>query len=314
MSNLRSLLLPWYRWATHFQRSVAARRFTASRAWPAAILFYHRVADHTPNPWTISTNRFLQQLDFIESIADFASLDDVRLEQRSSQRDRLKVAITFDDGYSENFQTMFPELTRRAIPCTYFVATDYVERGEAFPHDVARGKPLRPHSITEIQSMADAGIQMGGHTRSHLDLGQSWSFERLQTELKDSRKKLQDWTGQPIDYFAFPYGLPHNISQAAIDMVLEAGYRCFVSAYGGWNFPNGEDYHLTRFHGDPCTEALRNWLTLDPRHLRRNDSFEFTLPTTSPVDDRVEEQPVVAFPSVQTPSFQPTNLPTSSIP
>jgi peptidoglycan/xylan/chitin deacetylase (PgdA/CDA1 family) len=280
---------------------VFARQFEASRKWPAAILFYHRVADHTNNPWTIDRKRFSEQLDLVDSIADFASLDEIRREQRDKVRTRLKVAITFDDGYADNMEWAIPEMIRRNIPCTYFVSTDFVLRNVPFPHDVKRGRPLRANSIAEILQMAKAGIQIGGHTRSHLDLGREWSKERLRSELCDSRKELQDWTGQPVDYFAFPYGMLHNISQSAIDMVIEAGYRAFMSAYGAWNYPTGDDFHLTRFHGDPCTEALRNWLTLDPRRLEPRCVLDY----------QTSDRSVVVEQSIDT---QPQNASKSSVP
>ncbi len=134
-----------------------------------------------------------------------------------------------------------------------------METGAPFKHDLARREPLAVNTKSEIREMADAGIEIGGHTATHLDLGLNWPRERLIEELSDSRKKLQDWTGQPISFFAFPFGLVKNISQAAIDMVAEAGYVGFLSAYGAWNFPGRDDFHLGRFHGDPCTSAVRDW-------------------------------------------------------
>ncbi len=267
MSYLHQVGLPVYRWATQANRSILARQFTAAQKWPAAILFYHRVADHTKNPWTIARKQFSKHLALVDSIASFATLDEIRYDQRNKARTKLKVAITFDDGYADNLDWAIPELIRRKIPCTYFVSTDYALRNIPFPHDVQRGHALRANSIAQILELAKAGIQIGGHTRSHLDLGRDWPKERLRSELCDSRKQLQDWSGQSIDYFAFPYGMVHNISQAAIDIVIEAGYQAFMSAYGAWNFPTGDDFHLQRFHGDPCTERLHNWLTLDPRRM-----------------------------------------------
>ncbi len=306
MSFIRQCALPFYRWATQAKREVFARRFTASQQWPAAILFYHRVANQENNPWTISQKHFSEHLDFVDSIADFSSLDEIRQDQRDKTRLSLKIAITFDDGYADNMDWAIPELIRREIPCTYFVSTDFVEGNLSFPHDVERGLALRPNSIAEIRQMAEAGIQIGGHTRSHLDLGRAWTVERLRSELIDSRKKLQDWTGQSVDYFAFPYGLLHNISQPAIDVVIEAGYQAFLSAYGAWNFPNGEDTHLTRFHGDPCAEAVRNWLTLDPRHMEPRSSLVYSKPNSSNgVDstrsDTEKSMPghVISFPSIE---------------
>jgi peptidoglycan/xylan/chitin deacetylase (PgdA/CDA1 family) len=268
-----------FTWATGSQRRRLAKVFDAKRNWPAAILFYHRVADVTPNPWTISERGFADQLDLFADLGTFASLQEIQAEQHSGVRDRLKIAVTFDDGYRDNLQYAIPLMQSRKVPCTYFVTTDNVERGIPFPHDVERGKPLAVHTPSEIRDLADAGIEIGGHTATHLDLGKIWSRDRLLVELRDSRRKLQDWSGQPVNYFAFPFGLMKNISQAAIDIVVEAGYRGFVSAYGAWNHPGHDDFHLTRFHGDPCTAALRNWLTLDPRKINEPSQLRYTRST-----------------------------------
>ena len=299
MSILRRIALPIYRWSTRSKRAEFARRFDETQKWPAAILFYHRVADRIQNTWSIDCARFKEQLDLIGSLGSFASLDEIRMEQLSGRRDRLKVAITFDDGYRENMDTAIPELLRRKIPCTYFVATDFVEYSRPFPQDIQRGHHLPPNSKEEIRTIADLGIEIGGHTRSHLDLGQEWPTEKLRSELCDSRKKLQDWTGQSIDYFSFPYGLIHNISQAAIEMIAETGYKAFVSALGLWNVPGGDSFHLPRMHGDPCTEALRNWLTLDPRRIERQSPLRYEMPAlfNDPLLTR-RTLPANSFPSI----------------
>ncbi len=291
MSIFRQFVLPIYRWSTRSKRAELARRFEVTQQWPAAILFYHRVSNQFPNPWSMNRNCFREQLDLIDTIGTFASIDEIRQEQLDGTRDHLKIAITFDDGYSENMDWAIPELVLRNIPCTYFVATDYIENAEPFPHDLQRGRPLTPNTKAEIREMANLGIQIGGHTRSHLDLGQEWPTERLRSELCDSRKKLQDWTGQSIDYFSFPFGLSNNISQSAIDMVAQAGYKAFASAIGGWNFPGSDEFHLPRFHGDPCTEALRNWLTLDPRKIRQRCVLPYKKPTFSD-DSQAEIQQI----------------------
>ncbi len=122
-------------------------------------------------------------------------LDDVIASQLSGVRDELQIAVTFDDGYSENMDWVIPFLLVHKIPATYFVTTDFVESGRSFPHDVERGQKLLPNTIEHIKEMARNGIQIGGHTASHLDLGKYWSKKVLKREIMDSRKKLQDWDG-----------------------------------------------------------------------------------------------------------------------
>lgn len=266
---VREAALHAYLRMTWKHRRKLSQRFLSRKTFPGAVLFYHRVADSHPNPWTISCSNFRKHLDWLKDRFLFVSLEETIASQRAGMREQPTVHITFDDGYSENALVALPELIRRAIPTTYFVCTKYIEEQIPFPHDLERGTPLPPHTLDELQAFADAGITIGAHSHSHVDFGQPLSRADLQREIVDCRKKLQDWTGQPIDYFAFPYGLPANISQQAIDAVFDAGFKAFMSAAGGFNLPGQDWHHLQRIHADPGMAALMNWLTFDPRKTMR---------------------------------------------
>lgn len=282
MSTLRREIgLTLFRWVTARRRARLSTSFENQKGCPAIVLFYHRVAMQTMNGWSIQKRNFEQHLDWISKYATPASLDEIRESQLLGTRSKLMVAITFDDGYAENCEHAIPRLIELAIPCTYFVATHYVETGEPFQHDRVSGSPLKPNSIEQIQRMADQGVQIGAHSHTHLDFGRPLSDAQLRSEITDVRKRLQDWTGQSIDYFAFPFGLKKNISQEAIDVVFNSGFKCFVSAAGGLNWPGQDANHLQRVHGDPGLASLLNWLTYDPRkiHVASPIQYEFQAPS-----------------------------------
>lgn len=279
---LRETALQAYLHMTWRHRQSLTRRFLARRSFPGAVLFYHRVADTVPNGWTITNKNFVRHLDWLQQHLDFVSLDDTVADQKIGFRERPTVHITFDDGYADNMTAALPELIRRGIPTTYFVTTYFVEAQIPFPHDIALGQPLAPNTVDDIRCLAEAGVVIGAHSHSHIDFGKPLSRADLVREIIDVRKKLQDWTGQSIDYFAFPYGLSCNIVQSAVDAVFEAGYKAFVSAAGGFNFP-GDDYcHLQRIHADPGMAALINWLTFDPRKTMRPSPIHYTLSESVP--------------------------------
>ncbi len=271
----REIGLSLYRWATGLMRARLSVSFVNQNRFPAAVLFYHRVTKQSMNGWSIPKWNFERQLDWISKNASPASLDEIRETQLLGSRDKPMVAVTFDDGYGDNCEYAIPALAERNIPCTYFVSTHFVESGEPFPHDVACGVPLRPNTVEEIVRMANQGIQIGAHSHTHVDFGRPLSRLELRMEITDVRKRLQDWTGQPIEYFAFPIGLRQNISQEAIDVVFESGFKCFLSAAGGMNLPGQDANHLQRIHGDPGMAAMKNWLTFDPRKIRAKSPIEY---------------------------------------
>ncbi len=126
---------------------------------PVMMLYYHRVDDDFPNPWSMTRQQFSKQLTWLQKNFDLISLSEAQTRLNSGWNDRPSVCITFDDGYSDNGLFAIPELVRRQIPATYFVTTHNVLSGAPFPHDVARGEPLPPNTIWSLKSMATRGTQ-----------------------------------------------------------------------------------------------------------------------------------------------------------
>jgi len=251
--------LPW-RW----RRNVIA--VGEGRA-PMMILFYHRIADHAVNGWSMSRATFSRQLDWLARNFDLISLEEVQRRLNTGHNDRPAVAITFDDGYSENCEHALPLLIERQIPVTYFVASAHVLEGRPFPHDITAGCPLTPNTIQQLRRLVEAGVEIGGHTRTHADIGAIRDPTVLYDEMAGSRNDLEDALQCPIRYFSFPYGLHDNLSGPAFSLAREIGYDAACSAYGGYNFPGDDSFHLQRIHADPEMIRLKNWLTVDPRKL-----------------------------------------------
>jgi peptidoglycan/xylan/chitin deacetylase (PgdA/CDA1 family) len=204
------------------------------------------------------------------------SLQEAQRLIRSRNNRRPTVAITFDDGYSENLKNAFPLLAKRRIPATYFVSTDFVKSGRTFPHDLENGRHLAPNTIDELRRIADQGFELGAHTRTHCDLGAITHRDRLWDEIVGSAQELEQWCHVDVKYFSFPTGMPCNTSQLAVDVIREAGFfEGFCTAYGAWNWPGSDGFHLRRIHADPGLQSLKNWLTYDPRKLIEHQQIPF---------------------------------------
>jgi peptidoglycan/xylan/chitin deacetylase (PgdA/CDA1 family) len=174
-------------------------------------------------------------------------------------------------------------LIAERVPCTYFVTVKNVLDGIPFPHDVARGRRLAPNTLDELKSLAQAGIEIGCHTRTHADLGQVHDRGRLMDEVVTAGEELQAALGRPVRYFAFPYGQHANLNVDAFHLAYEAGYEAVCSAYGGLNFPGDDAFHLQRVPADLSMIRMKNWLSVDPRK-RGLPRFEYerNVPTRRP--------------------------------
>ncbi|QDU99240.1 polysaccharide deacetylase family protein [Lignipirellula cremea] len=247
---------------------------------PISILFYHRVADDCPNDWTISQADFAGHIAWLQRHFDLVSLEEAQARIRSGENRRPAVSITFDDGYADNCAFALPLLVKERIPCTYFVTLGNVEHRHPFPHDVARGEPLEPNTVEQLRSIAASGIEVGAHTRTHPDLGAIDDESVLLDEVVTSTRQLAALIRRPVRYFAFPFGLPRNLNRRVFALAQEQGLLGVCSAYGGYNFPGDDPYHLQRIHGDPDLLRLKNWLTIDPRK-RGVPRYEYATATGS---------------------------------
>jgi peptidoglycan/xylan/chitin deacetylase (PgdA/CDA1 family) len=242
------------------------RRISTNTA-PVMVVFYHRIADTVENSWTAHRAVFRQHIDWLQSHVDVVSLSEAQRRIASGRNSRPCVAITFDDGYAENCDFAIPLLVERNLPCTYFVTSGNVLKNQAFPHDRERGRALPPNTPQQIRQIAELGIEIGAHTRTHADLGAITNPRQLESEVIGSVKDLEDMTGMPVRYFAFPYGQRNNLNPVVFSLAREHGLLGICSAYGAYNKPGDDPFHLQRIHADNDLLRFKNWLTVDPRKL-----------------------------------------------
>lgn len=259
---------PW-RWGMRALRK-------AWRSEPVQILYYHRVADTHPNPWTIESSRFADQVDWLSERFEIVSLSEAQRRIGSGCNARPTAVITFDDGYADNNHFALPLLLDRRLPFTYFVTSGNVESGQPFPHDVKRGTPLSPNTPDDIRALCEAGVDIGAHTRTHADLAKL-TPEQLEFEISGSKCDLQQMTGRQVKFFAFPFGQPKHMSFAAFSVARRAGFAGVCSAYGGYNFPGNDPFHLERFHADPEFIRFKQWLSVDSLKQLRTPTFDLQM-------------------------------------
>lgn len=274
LDTYKSQILGLYYLATLPQRKQAASERQATGTVPIISVLYHRVADVHPNNWTIDWKRFRNQIDWLRQHFDIVSLEDAQLLIAAGENSRPTVSITFDDGYVENCDKAIPWLVKEQIPFTYFVTTDNILSGRPFPHDVDQNVPLQPNTVKQIQQMSDIGVEIGAHSRSHADLGLPMTVTELASEIIGSKNDLEAILDKPVRYFAFPYGLHENMTAKGFQIAYQAGFKGVCSAYGAYNIPGNDSFHIQRIHGDPQWSRFINWMTVDPRKIYRQSPFD----------------------------------------
>ncbi|GDX94173.1 hypothetical protein LBMAG46_41830 [Planctomycetia bacterium] len=194
------------------------------------ILMYHHVCPPDKVPaqssglegwqYCLAPQQFRRQLSRVRSRGwNFVSLSSYvsGLPDGSTQRRRL-AAVTFDDGWRDNYEFAIPVLMEMQIPATIFVVSGAME-------GVSSDRRM---TVPQLRELTGCGITIGAHSRSHPRLT-SLNAASLKSEVLGARSDLQDQVGTDVQFFAYPGG---RFNQAVVDSVQSAGYLAACSVIG----------------------------------------------------------------------------------
>lgn len=127
--------------------------------------------------------------------------------------------ITFDDGLRDFAEGAMPVLADRRFAATLYVATGFVGATAGWLADLGEGnRPMLDWSA--LRDLHDAGVEIGAHSVSHPELD-TLPFARATSELRDSKRALEDGLGAAVTTFAYPHGYA---SRETRRIAKEAGY------------------------------------------------------------------------------------------
>lgn len=120
-----------------------------------------------------------------------------------------KAAITFDDGYLDNYHCAFPVLCELGFAAAFFVTPSLIGQ-EGF---------MTWPMLREMVSMP--GIEIGSHALQHKPLADIPEKEAWES-LVISKKMLEDALGKEIKGVSYPSG---SFNEKVVEMAKAAGYR-----------------------------------------------------------------------------------------
>jgi peptidoglycan/xylan/chitin deacetylase (PgdA/CDA1 family) len=131
-------------------------------------------------------------------------------------------ALTFDDGFVDNLETLVPLLVETRAPATVFLVSGWL--GQAHPS----APRTRVVTADEAQALAAAGVEIGAHTASHPDLTRLPRAE-AETELRRGREELEAVLGASVEVVAYPFGTATAETREA---ARAAGFRAAFRTLG----------------------------------------------------------------------------------
>jgi len=210
------------------------------------VLLYHRVSDDVRDNLTVGIEQFDRQMALLRRHCEILSIEQVIACDTIPRSTRPLVAVTFDDGYLDNYVHAVPSLRRHGVTAAFFVSTGIVSSGGRFPHDVSRGNPPIPLMTWEqMRAMRGWGFTIGSHSVNHIDCATE-SEAIVREELAQSRDDLRRELGIEGVVFAYPYGGREHMTGERLEWVKQAGYVACLSAYGGANVGRVDRYDVRR--------------------------------------------------------------------
>ena len=168
------------------------------------ILTLHKIVKTAPEEWAdINLVFFNQILKFIhQKNLEMTTINNWKINKSGD------IALTFDDGFSSDFEIVFPLLQRMNTAATFFIVPDFVDKNGYM-------------SWQNIKQLSDSGMEIASHSKTHQHLN-TLSNKKLFLEFKNSKMIIEQMIGQEVHSFAYPYG---SCSKDTHKLAFQAGYK-----------------------------------------------------------------------------------------
>ena len=118
------------------------------------VLMYHRIASLDSDVWgvAVSPENFEQQIKILQQKMNIVSLQELI---DTAHRKGNMAALTFDDGYIDNFEVAKPILEQYQIPATFFITSKQKETEQEYWWDTLENCLLLTEQLPPVFELPD---------------------------------------------------------------------------------------------------------------------------------------------------------------
>lgn len=193
------------------------------------ILMYHSISEEKNNDAVIAKELFAEQMAFL-SREKFnpITLDELYAYVTEGKPLPAKpVVLTFDDGYRDTYEIVYPILKRYGFASTLFIPATFI------------GERL---TLAELKEMKASGMAIMSHSLTHRELAPMTAQEQAEEIIK-SKQQLDSLLAQDTRYFCYPNG---SYNADTLRLLREQGFKLAVTIEPGWVKPGDERLTLKR--------------------------------------------------------------------
>lgn len=256
-------------------------RSTSETGRPLPILMYHSISDDAEEnvqPYyrlATSPSRFAEQMQWLaDSGFRGVSLEEALNPETRTDRKRMPVAITFDDGFRDFHTAAWPVLRQFGFAATMYLPTAFI----ASERKSFRGKECM--TWNEVRELRSEGIRFGSHTVNHPKVHEL-SWNAIENELRSSKETIERELNESIPSFAYPYAFPQEdreFTSKLASLLQKLGYQSCVTTVIGRAQAEDDRYCLKRLPANSCDDralflakldGAYDWLGSAQRTVRR---------------------------------------------
>src|ERR1051326_1536301 len=211
---------------------------------PVIIFCYHRLVDKVRYPGTeITPAAFEAEMKELKDKGiTVISMQDLLAWKRGEKNIPPPCAvITFDDGWTSQYEVAWPIMKKFGYPFTMFIYTEGVRGGS-----LGGGEAI---TWEQLADMRDNGVDIEAHSATHQDLREGHAItvanpggKRIRTKLTGAqyeqwvknevvgcKELLEQRLGIKVNCFAVPFG---NYNEHVKELARNAGYEAMFTVYG----------------------------------------------------------------------------------
>lgn len=203
------------------------------------ILMYHSISDaDSTNNLLVPPDMFEEQIKWLKD-NDFTAilLDDLIEAMETGNVPKRPVAITFDDGYVDNYTDAYKTLKKYNMKAAFFIITDNVDKDSGYMNSAM------------LKEMKDSGMAIENHTSNHLELNKLSKSEQI-SSIKDGQDFLRNTIGVEGQFLCYPVG---RYNDTTIEVAQELGIKAAVTTEGGISSLSDGLYQLKRLRIFPMS-------------------------------------------------------------
>jgi len=213
------------------------------------ILMYHsiRLDSEMQNMTQLKSAYFLKKSQFYQQMAYLKAsgyntitlYELLKIYRENKEWNKKYAAITFDDGYLDNYLHAFPILQEFKFQATFFIVTSWMNSKNYLTWD-------------NVQELAKYGMQIHSHTVSHPIL-KTCKPTKVINELRSSKREIENKLGTEVVFLSYPHG---SFDASTVDVAKRVGYFGSCSSRWGFFSKRSDIYGMERI-------AVRSKLNLD---------------------------------------------------